>query len=154
MGAMICYLTSLLVQDPTAGAISRCLLPSIGIKETQLIRYLQLKISRKAIKLGYRVYQGKLTRANEKPILAYFYVKAGVRRLSKIEIFVDEQQQCQRYETDLRRLRGRENDAEWGTRAYEISWKAKYDLPAVSFWLFAYDGLNAHCLITFGSTGR
>ncbi len=144
MGPIVCYLASLIIHD-------RCLLPLLDIKETRLIVYPGLKLSSKATHGGHRIYRGKLPLPPRSPIYAVFYVKTDTRRLTKIELSADEQQQCRKYEVDLRRLRGRESDAEWGSRAYEITWRATGNLPAVYFWLFAYDGSHTHCRVTFGA---
>jgi hypothetical protein len=84
------------------------------------------------------------------PAKVRFDVSARTRSVYRIEVSMTGLDRCHAYEAIIRRSSGKPDNAEWGTRAYELTWTAKATLPATHFWLYAYDGENTRCDVTFG----
>ena len=98
----------------------------------------------------YQMFEVQRIRVSSLPALARFEMSPRTRRLYRIRLSMKGSDRCHIYEAIIRKPRGKPDDAEWGTRAYELTWKAKGSLPATHFWLYAYDGKNTRCDVTFG----
>lgn len=97
-----------------------------------------------------RILQIRSGRVSGLPTRLQFDVSSRTFRLYRITVSLGDMKRCHIYEAALRKSRGEPDQAEWGTRAYELTWHVDGKRPAIHYWLHAYDGVHTKCEVVFG----
>lgn len=125
-------------------------LPALGSTEAALRQAYGRSLKVVSTDRQSRVFAVPRTLVSSLPALVRFEVSARNRRLYRIEVAMTGLETCHAYEAFIRQRRGKPDDVEWGTKAYELTWKATAHHPATHFWLHAYLHERTECDVTIG----
>lgn len=125
-------------------------LPALGTTESALMLAYNRHLNAVSADRHSRIFEVPRSLVLNLPAHVKFEVSPRTRRLYRITVSIQGMVRCHTYEAALRRRRGMPDYAEWGTRAYELAWRARGKLPAAHYWLHAYDGKGTQCDVTLG----